>query len=431
VVILGGGVAGLAASILARAPVYEAENQIGGVAASDSCDGFTFDRGIHILQTKNAKILKLLSDVGVQLAERSRRAFIFSHDTYSAYPFQVNTATLPLALRARCVWSFLRRDAEAKPCNYEDWMYANLGRGFAETFLIPYSEKFWTVHPREMTHEWTGNRVPRPSTFQVLRGALWSKQTRIGTNVDFRYPESAPGYGAIPDALACKAGPIYLSHRACRLDVRRQEVHFDNGARIGYKSLISTIPLPELVNLCPDAPADIRSAAAKLRTNSIVVVNLGIGRKALSDWHWAHFPEKDISFFRISFPHNFAGNVSPPGTSSISAELAYAPDRPVDQANIVAKVVEDLIRVRVLKREDPILVSTTRNVRYAYCIYDFERKEAVRAIRDWLAKWQIIPAGRYGLWSYFWSDEAMASGMQAAAKAKKGRADAELDELLE
>jgi len=31
----------------------------------------------------------------------------------------------------------------------------------------------------------------------------------------------------------------------------------------------------------------------------------------------------------------------------------------------------------------------------------------------------VVPAGRYGLWSYFWSDEAMMSGMQAGEKALK------------
>ena len=419
IVILGGGVAGLAASVVTGAPVYEADSRVGGVAASDSGNGFTFDRGIHILQTKNARVLKLLDDAGVRLNDYSRRAYIYSHDTYSPYPFQVNTAGLPLALRARCVWAYLNREKAAKPHNYEEWRYANLGRGFADTFLIPYSEKFWTVHPREMTHEWTGNRVPQPTTLQVLRGSLWSKQTRIGTNVDFRYPDSAPGYGAIPEALAQKAGPVCRGHRASRLDVRARTVHFDNGMAVRYQRLISTIPLPDLVNICVDAPPTVRAAAAKLRTNSILVVNLGIGRSGLSDWHWAHFPEKDVSFFRISFPHNFSDIVTPRGMSAISAEVAYSPERPIDRESIVARVVDDLIRVRVLKRDDPVVFSMTRDIRYAYCIYDFERRSAVRTVREWLIGSGVVPAGRYGLWSYFWSDEAMMSGMQAGEKALK------------
>ena len=80
---------------------------------------------------------------------------------------------------------------------------------------------------------------------------------------------------------------------------------------------------------------------------------------------------------------------------------------------------DSLIRVRVLKRDDPVVFSMTRDIRYAYCIYDFERRSAVRTVREWLIGSGVVPAGRYGLWSYFWSDEAMMSGLQAGEKALK------------
>src|SRR5688500_17654844 len=191
-VILGGGLAGIGASLSTGAPVYGAETCVGGVAASDSADGFTFDRGIHVLQTRNERVLSLFSDVGIEFETHSRRSSIYFRGKYTEYPFQVNTAGLPIGLRAQCVWDFLRRGSQPSPTNYEEWINRSVGRGFASTFLIPYSEKFWTVHPREMTFEWTNNRVPQPSTWQVLRGAIWSKPTNIGTNAFFRYPR-APG----------------------------------------------------------------------------------------------------------------------------------------------------------------------------------------------------------------------------------------------
>lgn len=422
ILILGGGISGLSAAIASGATIYEAQDVVGGVAASDSAEGFTFDRGIHILQATNAQTLKMIQDAGVRLNDRSRRAFIYSHGNYTPYPFQVNTAGMPLLLRMRCVWDFLRRNGRGRghqPANYEEWMLANIGRGFAEEFLIPYSEKFWTVHPREMTYEWTGNRVPQPSTLQVLRGAVWNRHTRIGTNTDFRYPSHGTGYGAITDALARQCKAIHLGHRARRLDTRTNTLHFENGKTVGYGKLISTIPLPELVALCDEAPAEVRAAAALLRTNSIFVVNLGIGRAARSDWHWAHFPHASESFFRISFPHNFADNVTPAGMSSISAEVAYAPDRPIDKAALVDTVTRDLIRVGVLGRDDPIVYRATSDIRYAYCIHDFPRKSAVATVRGWMLAHNVIPTGRYGLWNYFWSHEAMMSGLQAGRKALK------------
>lgn len=413
-VILGGGLAGLAASVFSGAPVYEAEDAAGGVASSDRTGGFTFDRGIHILQSTNPAALEVLNDLGVSFKRHQRKAFIYSHRTFTPYPFQINTSGLPVGLRARCLWGFVRRSREAKPNNYEEWLYTNLGKGFADTFLIPYSEKFWTIHPREMTYEWAGNRVPQPSLGQVIRGAVWSKQTRIGSNAEFRYPSGIGGYGEIGIALQKRAGATHVGHRATAIETNRRYVQFSNGASIRYETLINTIPIPEFMQICRDVPEEVRAAAAKLRTNSILVVNLGIDRPNLSDRHWIHFPEKDVSFFRISYPHTFGPDVAPKGCSSISAEVAYSDARPIDKKTIVDRVTDDLIRVGALGRNDRVALATTRDIKYAYCIYDLNRQEALRSVLSWMRSVNIVPCGRYGLWTYFWSDESILSGKKAA-----------------
>ena len=416
IAILGGGLAGLAASMVTRAPVYEADGRFGGIANSDAKDGFIFDRGIHILQTRNPRILQLLSDLGVELRQHDRRAFIHSHGTFTPYPFQVNTAGMPIGLRARCVWSYLRRDRGMKVANYEDWMYANIGRGFAETFLIPYSEKFWGVHPREMTHDWTGNRVPSTSALHVLRGAVWSRQTAVGTNATFRYPARG-GYGAITTALQSRAGPLHGGHRACAVDLARRVVRFEGGRAVRYERLISTIPLPLLVRLCGDVPPEVAQASAKLRNNSIRVVNLGIARPNVTDWHWVHFPGRETSFFRMSFPHNLSHDVVPPGMSSISVEVSYKQGERIDDAELAARVTRELVGVGLLRTSDRVTHVASHDIPYGYCIYDFHRRAAVRLLREWLLSHGVITAGRYGLWTYFWSDETMMSGLQAGEKA--------------
>jgi len=415
-IILGGGLAGLAASAFSGAPIYEAGETPGGVACSDEADGFVFDRGIHILQTTNPFILNLLGKLGVEFERHRRNAFIYSHKTYTPYPFQINTAGLPFGLRARCVRDFCRRDVTARPANYEQWIYRNLGKGFGDTFLIPYSEKFWTVAPRLMTFEWAGSRVPQPSLSQVVRGALWSRNTPIGSNAEFLYPSGPAGFGAIAQALAGRCGTIHTGHRACLLNAGKRQVWFGNGVGVRYDTLINTIPLPELIGICEDAPEYVRAAAAKLRANSILVVNLGIDRPNLSDRHWVHFPEKDISFFRISFPNNFSTAVVPQGTSSVSAEVAYSESCPIDTTTIVDHVIEDLIRVGVLSRRERIVIKTTCNISRAYCIYDWQRKEGARPVLAWLKSVGIVSGGRYGLWAYFWSDQAILSGKKAAER---------------
>jgi UDP-galactopyranose mutase len=417
VIVLGAGVAGLAASIDTQAPVYEASDRIGGVAAADHVAGFSFDRGIHVLQSWDRRVLDMLDEAGVGLRTHKRRAYIYSHGTYTPYPFQVNTAGLPLGLRARCLSDYLRRDRKLQPRNYEEWMHKHIGRGFAETFLIPYSEKFWTVHPREMTFDWTGNRVPHPSAWQVLRGAFWSKRTAVGSNATFLYPDGPGGYDGFVDAVARHAGPVELGQRATHVDTERRLVRFNDAYEVGYDTLIATIPMPDLVSICTKVPDAVRAAAARLRANSIMVVNIGVARPNLRPYHWVHFPEPDISFFRISYPGNFSDGVCPPGCSSISAEVSFSSTRPLQREGLVDRVVADLVRVGALDAEDRIVATDTSEIRYAYCIYDMHRRDAVQTIRAWLKDVGIVPTGRYGLWCYFWSHEAMLAGRRAGSRA--------------
>ena len=418
IVILGGGLAGMTASLFTGAPVYEAENHGGGVASSDKIDGFTFDRGIHVLQTNNQEILKLLDELGIEFSIRDRSAHIYAFGKYTAYPFQVNSTNLPLGQRLKCVWHYLRRDSNPEPTNYQEWIYRTIGRGFGDTFLIPYSEKFWSVHPREMSFEWTGNRVPTANVWQVLRGAVVSRNTRVGTNATFRYPMGSAGYGTVADGIRRRIGEnLNTGCRALKIDTRQRRVIFKDFA-VDYNVLLSTIPLPQLARIA-DAPPEVRKHAAALQTNSIMVVNLGIARADLSAKHWIHFPEKDISFFRISFPHNFAEGLVPRGTSSISAEVSYPTGTPPDPEILTKRVIDDLVKVRVLRPEDEIIAKHTRDIPYGYCIYNETRRQALTVIKDWLDEVDIVPGGRYGLWTYFWSDEAILSGKKSAELAKR------------
>jgi len=414
IVILGGGLAGLTAALYTGAPVYEAERNCGGPAASDSYDGFTFDRGIHVLQTTNQQILRLLEELGVQFNVIDRSAHIYAFGKYTAYPFQINSTNLSIVRRVHSVWSFLRRSTNPEPTNYAEWIYRSVGRGFGDTFLIPYSEKFWGVHPREMSFEWTGNRVPKAENWQVLRGAMISRNTRVGSNATFRYPKGKGGYGSVAEALRRRIGnQLFVEHRATHIDTARKRVVFNDRLVKSYRVLLSTVPLPDLIKIATNVPLEVTNAAARLRTNSIMVVNVGIARADLTSKHWIHFPEKDISFFRISFPHNFSRELVPTGMSSISAEVSYPTGSPPDREALAQRVIHDLIKVKVLRSDDRIVLRQTTDIPLGYCIYDEQRRQALPVIRRWLSDLDIVLGGRYGLWTYFWSDEAMLSGKKA------------------
>ena len=424
-IILGGGLSGLGAACHSDFPVYEACTAPGGTAGSVTKNGYVFDFGIHVLHSKDTWFQNFMSELKIDFVKHFRKAMIFSYGAYAKYPFQVNTAHLPISIRFKCVLGYLASICQPNrksPENYEEWIRYNFGKGFAEQFLIPYSTKFWGVPPNDMTHEWTGQqRVPQPRLMDVLKGAFRDQEGAFGPNDQFRYPaKPGAGFAGIALAMAAACDRVHCAMKATALIPDKKLIFFNHeDAPLAYDRLITTIPLPELIKLIPDPPHEVQDAVKLLRFNSIAIVNLGIDRKAISRNHWIHFPDQDISFFRISFPSNFCRELNPEGTSTIQAEVSYHYQNPPDESLLLARVKKDLIGANILTSQDKILFHDVLFRKYGYVVYDINRAAAVKVIHDYLKARDIFPCGRYGCWEYLWADQAVQSGKKTAQEVSR------------
>src|SRR5512145_1145180 len=99
IVIVGAGLAGLSTAYhLSGIPyrLYEREQEVGGLCRSYRKDGFTFDYTGHLLHFRQPDIKALVERLlPGKLHTHRRKSFIYSHKTYTEYPFQVNTHGLP------------------------------------------------------------------------------------------------------------------------------------------------------------------------------------------------------------------------------------------------------------------------------------------------------------------------------------------------
>jgi UDP-galactopyranose mutase len=295
IVILGAGLTGLSAAYHGGGTIYEREKEIGGTCRSPKIKGYTFDLGIHVLHTKNDYVLNLLiKNLNAPLLVQRRRAWIYSYNTLTRYPFQANTYGLPIKVVKDCLLGFIdvHNKGNINYDNYKDWIYATFGKGIAEHFLIPYSEKFWTIPPKEMTADWPDSRIPRPELEEVLEGALSDQEKGFGPNWTFKYPKKN-GICALPDAFYSPNSEIFLNKEAIGVDIQKKEITFSDGSKKRYDKLISTIPLPELVKTIHDLPGEVLNASQGLRYNSIFCVNLGIKNPNLNDAHWIYYPRGD------------------------------------------------------------------------------------------------------------------------------------------
>jgi protoporphyrinogen oxidase len=429
VVVIGGGLAGISAARHLRYPTVlcERENEVGGTARSYETGGFTFDHTGHLLHLHNdytKKLVRKLLKGNVQ--ECVRNTWIHSHGVYTRYPFQANLFGLPPAVIEECflgLWEAKRAYgaeplAADHPLNFGEWCQRLFGKGITKHFMEPYNRKLWQTPPTEMNADWCGQFVPQPKLEDVLAGALTDQTTAFGYNATFLYPKRG-GIQVLPRALAEGLPDVRLGTSLEKLLWKERKAKLSSGAALEYAHLVSTIPLPELLKRLQPFPEELRGPLEKLRWSSVLCLNLGVKRPNISDKSWIYFPEKEFAFYRAGFPANFTPHVAPAGCSSMYVEVGHPPGKGYDteasRQALFRKVRDGLIRCGILRKTDELPVVSFLPIRYAYVIYDAERKPALATIFAWLRERAAVSSiGRYGGWKYSFMEEAILDGKKTA-----------------
>lgn len=431
VVIIGSGMAGFGAASRLHAEgirpvVYDRNGYYGGHTASfRDPTGFLFDLGPHISFTKDVRIQDLLaSHVDQQYEALQVKLDNYWRGLRLTHPVQLHLNGLPHELVVEIITDFVKvHEAPEKPvANYEEWLIASYGRRFAELFPMQYTRKYHLTTAANMSTEWLGPRMYRPSLQELLRGALAPWKPEVHYITHFRYPKQG-GFLSYLRPFP-QLADIRLQHEAVSIDPKARAVRFSNGTAIAYDRLVSSIALPALLPMIAGAPADVVSAAQRLACSTCVLVNVGVDRADLSEGQITYIYDEDICFTRLSFPHMLSATNAPPGCGSIQAEVYYSDKyRPLDTQPdlLIDRVIADLRRCGTLRDSDRILYRGAKVVRYANVIFDLERAAALETVHGYLNDIGIHYCGRYGDWGYMWTDESFISGERAADSALSGR----------
>jgi len=443
VLIIGAGLTGLSTAFHLEKmggidySVFEKREKVGGLCRSEYVTGrrfegeFTFDILGHLLHLKQQYTKWLVRELlrGNLRAGIPRDARIYSKGIYTRYPFQANTYGLPPEVVKECVFGLIdakyrsRHSAKIPPEeSFYDWILRNFGKGIAKHFMLPYNQKIWTVHPRELTCEWikvNPKYVPSPTIHEVIRGALVDHRKRFGYNVLFDYPRRG-GIQKLPDAFKEKIKNLKLNASLSKVNMRKKVAYFE-GRKIEekFRFLVSTVPLPELIlKIIENMPEKVKNAALKLKYTSVLSLNLGIKRENIDHGHWVYFPEDKYIFYRVGFPKKFSDNMCPTGTSSVYVEIACKPGQitPKKERELIARAKKDLIKAGIMITEREILMEHWEQIPYAYVIYDRNRDRNLKIIQDYLKEKDIYSVGRYGGWKYSTMEEAILEGKEVAEK---------------
>ncbi len=428
IVILGGGLAGLATSyFLGDVPhvVLEGDADAGGLCRSRMVDGFVFDYTGHLLHMRDPRALKLLDTLWPDtFAVVARNASIRTRGVTVPFPFQANLHGLPNDVVADCILGAV--DALSHPVpddpalSFRDWSLAALGRGISEAFMFPYNAKLFRRDPANMTADWVSWAVPRPNLAEIVKGALGIRNESMGYNAIFRYPRRG-GIEVVPNAFAARVKTLRTNARVEAIDLARRVVTLQTGEAIAYQRLVSTIPLPHLLAIARGA--DFRGAALAARLDWSVVgcLNLGVARPGVGGGaHWTYFPDADVPFYRAGFPHAMSEGVCPPGTSSLYVEFGLKRDEPADPSALETAAVAALIREGILRSDDRVIARDFIRIDPGYVIFDRARQEVMAQAIPQLAALGVTTIGRYGAWTYSYMERAMLDGLETAESLARG-----------
>ncbi len=432
IVVLGTGMAGFGAAYRLHAegitPVmYDRNSYHGGHTASFRCDsGFMFDVGPHISFTKDQRIQDLFAEsVDQQYETLQINLNNYWRGYWPLHPVQLHLYGLPEDVIIKVITDFVaERQVPERPLkNYADWLLSSFGRTFAELFPMQYTRKYHLTTAENMSIDWLGPRVYRPSLEEVLRGALSPSAPQVHYITHVRYPSEGGFVRYLKKFIPL--GNLKLNHELVSVDARTRQLRFSNGLTAHYDALVSSVPLPDLVRMIDDTPQDVLEAARRLACSSCVLVNLGVNREDLSRAHMTYFYDEDICFTRLGFPHMLSPRNAPAGKGSIQAEVYFSEKyKPFTGSpdDWIEPSIQDLHRCGLLHEGDCIVSRRAMFLRYANVIFDLDRAAALETVHGYLDDLGIAYCGRYGDWGYMWTDESFKSGEAAAERALSGLA---------
>ena len=440
ILIIGAGPTGLGAATRLKQHKYDdwllvdAFNEAGGLACTDiTPEGFLYDMGGHVIFSHYDYFDQLI-DAAVGTGEEhwavhERVSYVWMKNRWVPYPFQNNICSLPLEDQVNCINGLIEAKvtnalAKSAPANFDEWILRVMGEGIANIFMRPYNFKVWAVPTNKMQCSWLGERVATANVAKVVENVLRNKtESGWGPNAVFRFPQEG-GTGAIWKKVANllpEEKQIY-SMTVISLDAKEKVVTFENGRKIQYNKLLSTIPLDITLNwLGRD------DLANKLTYSSSHIIGLGLRGNSPHDTKcWLYYPEDDCPFYRCTVFSHYAKKNCPNDDAllptlrygdktlnvtdkkpklgpywSLMFEVSENKDyKPVNLETIVEETIQGAINTSMIKSTDEIVSIYYRRLEHGYPTPSLERDNILDQALPWLKKQNIWSRGRFGSYKY-------------------------------
>lgn len=425
VVILGAGVAGLAAAWkLSEAgydvTIVEKMDHIGGLATTFKWKKYKLDLGPHKFYTILPGILDVFKNlIGKDLLSHPKTSKIRLFNKYLDYPVKVVDLLKKIgpwrAFRFGLDYLLAQLSSFQSPGNSEDYLRQKYGNYAFKNIFLPLSEKIWG-HPSQLDVSLALTRVPAPTIFQLVSGMIFGIKNQAHLSADVFY-YARHGIGQMSKNMwnrAKKHGARLLT-KIEPVSIASNRIPLSNKKVLRPDYIISTIHLKHLVSLIL-SPPKIRRAAASLKHRSLILVFIAFNKPRLFPQSWIFFPESKYIFSRLSEQKTFSQYMIPKNQTVLIAEIPCKFDSDIwHQENIINKVLTDLESAEIISSHDRPIDSKIIKIGHCYPLYDLNYKKNLQTILDYLSGIKnFYTIGRPGLFFYDNTDHSLDMGLRLA-----------------
>lgn len=416
VLVLGGGLAGIAfrSAIPANRKVtlIEAAPELGGLLRVRQRGAYSFDSVPHVIFFRSRKLLdELRALLSGELHAFPRSNSIWQRGRRIPYPYQFNAASLAPDARRECLEEF-RNNPHAglgagPDATFEEWLLGQFGSGFYRHFFQPYNEKLYGVPLDQLEAaplRWT---IPAENAEAVASGT----GSADASSPLLYYPTGRQGISRVIEELTSLGqGELVTNCAAVRVDPERRIVETSTGETFSYNTLVSSLPLPELVTLMDPLPESTAAMGRSLHAVPITVLAIGATRTgSRSEDIWTYFPDPEIPFYRMTRLEQISSDLAPPGGTALLLECSGV--EPPSPDTVLAWLDEHQIVPR-----GAVEHYESWHIPYAYVLFRRGYRSVRRQLLQTLAMQDIISIGRYGTWMYADIEMTMKSGISAARR---------------
>jgi len=391
-IIIGGGISGLSYALFNKnkSLIIEKESELGGYCRSIKRNGFVWDFSGHFFHFRNKDVKKImLSHIKGKVLDVQKKTSIYYNTKLIDFPFQANIHQLPADEFLKCLVDLFEEDSNKKKINsFKDFIINKYGQSICDKFLIPYNEKLYATDLNNLDWKAMGRFFPSVSKENIVRS--FGRKKVSSYNDVFTYPKDGAEAYVQSIVSQIKNTSYRMNTAVTKINTKKKIVYLNSGEEINYNNLITSTPLPKLLELC-----NIKFNKKNFTANKVCVFNIGFDKKSSHNDHWIYFPSKKISFYRVGFYDNIFNS----NKMSLYVEIGMPENKKIDSKILYKKIIHDLKTVGIISNQK-VVDFEYLEMNPAYVHITKKSEEQKKKIKNQLERNNIYSIGRYGDWKY-------------------------------